>query len=196
MPAAAPASPLPVAPPPAPTEELSQFEIVLPPKVVTQPKIDPATGMPSTTGEEETIQVPRALGVGGEIVLQWSAYFPPTPQDQAQITQSLTTATGAKAFLSQETATECAAKAFGVDPAEEWRRVRDEGAAATASQAAMMDTGAAGGAVSSPHEQPPGAEPAPDEHPAAGIPPIPSLPVHPVNDPDADIPIDVDLTGM
>lgn len=170
--------------PPTPEEELVQFEVVLPPKIVTEPVIDPLTGKP--TGEEKTTRVPRALGEGGEITVNWSPYFPPTPQDQAQITQSLQTATGGKAFLSQETATEVAAKAWGVDPAEEWRRVRAQGESDAAAQASMFDAGAAGGQVEDPTQMPPGAEP-----PAAP----PAAPPPPGDDPDADIPVDIDLTG-
>ncbi len=163
-------------------EEAVQFEISLPPKVEDSPIIDPLTGQP--TGETQSVQVERVQGTGGEVQLQWSPYFVPTPDDQSKITSSLTTATGGKAFLSQETATEAAARAYGVDPSEEWRRVQEEGKAATAAQASMVmgDPAGVGGQVDAPDQQPPGAPPPPQHQP-------------PPDDPDADIPVDVDLTG-
>jgi hypothetical protein len=161
----------------------------LPPKLVENPIIDPLTQQPS--GEVEMISQPRQLGPGGELLTQWPPYFLPTPQDQAQMTQSLSTATGGKAFLSQETATEQMARAYGVEPSEEWKRVQEEQKAGAAAQAAMIggDPGAMGGQVADPHQLPPGAEP---HHPPPhdqGPPPAP----HP-DDPDADIPVDIDLT--
>jgi hypothetical protein len=170
-------------------EEQAQFEISLPPKIVDEPVIDPLTGQPAATGEMQSTQVERTLGPGGEIQLQWPPYFPPTPQDQSQITQSLTTATGAKPFLSQETATEAAARAYGVDPSEEWKRVQAETKAATAATAAMvMDPGAMGGQVENPTDLPPGAEHQPPPPPGGHEAPPPP-------DPDADIVPDIDLTG-
>ena len=165
-------------------EEPVQFVVDLPPKYDEEPIVDPLTGQPS--GEVQTVSNPRQLGPGGEVVLQWPPYFSPTPQDQSMIAQTLTSATGGKAFLSQETATEAAARAFGVDPSEEWKRVQEQGQADMASQAQMIggDHDAIGGKVSAPHEPPPGGPPAHSPPPAP----------HEA-DPDADIPVDVDLTG-
>lgn len=173
-------------------EELVQYEIVLPPKVEKVPVIDPLTGQASAAGEIEVQRIPRALGPGGEIALQWPPYFIPTPQDQQTITTSLTTATGGKPFLSQETATEAAARAFGVDPSEEWKRVQAQGQADAAAQVTMIggDPGAIGGEVAAPHELPPGADPLPAEAPPPAHPEM-----APEDDPDAHVPIDLDLTG-
>lgn len=168
-------------------EESAKFVLDLPPKVEVLPLLDPIDG--HDLGEERAAKTPRTVGEGGEVSLVWPPYFPPTPQDQSQIATSLQVATGGKAFLSQETATEAAARAYGVDPSEEWKRVQEQGKADAANQAAMFDVQAAGGAVGGPTELPPGAEgkeppPEGEEAPA------------PEPDPDADIPVDVDLTGI
>lgn len=163
----------------------AQFVIVLPKKLTKEPLIDPLTGQPS--GEEQQVATERTLGPGGEISLTWPPYFPPTPQDQTNIVTALQTATGGKAVLSQESGVEAAARAFGQDPAEEWRRVQEETKSASANEAAMMDMGAAGGEVKAPNDPPPGADPKPPPPPPGDHPPP--------ADPDADIPVDVDLTG-
>lgn len=176
--------------PTGPLEADAQFVIDLPPKIIDEPSIDPLTGQPD--GQMISKQVPRELGPGGEVTLQWPPYFAPTPADQAQIVTSLTTATGGKAVMSVETAVEAAAVAFGKDPAEEWRRVQAEGKADAAAQASMLDMGAAAGAV--PHEgaPPPGAHPSPPPPPASHL--DDPLPPHPNELPDAHVPVDLDLT--
>lgn len=166
-----------------------QFTVDLPPKIVEEPLLDPITQQPS--GEMRSRQVPRELGPGGEITLTWPPYFPPTPQDQQLVVGALQTATGGKAFLSQETATEQAARAFGQDPAEEWRRVQAEGQQQQAQQAAMFDPGAAGGQVEQPDQLPPGAEPKQEPPPA---PPDDVVGPHPTALPDAHVPVDQDRT--
>jgi hypothetical protein len=164
-----------------------QFVIELPPKVTEIPLIDPLTGGPMATGEMQIVSTPRVLGPGGgEIMLTWPPYFPPTPADQNQIVTALQLATGGKPVLSQETAVEAAARAFNVDPSEEWQRVQTQGHQDQAAQAAMMDTGAAGGQVDDPNQLPVGAEPKPGE--GEGPPPAPV-------DPDEDVQHDVDRTG-
>lgn len=164
-----------------------QFFIDLPPKIVETPLVDPITQQPMTTGEVEIQKIPRELGPGGgEILLTWPPYFPPTPQDQNQVITSLQTATGGLAVLSQETAVEAAARAFNVDPSEEWKRVQEQGQKQQAQQSAMMDTAAAGGKVDDPHQLPPGAEPR-----GGGD----SPPGHEPPDPDADVQHDVDRTA-
>lgn len=173
---------------PPPPEEV-QFVVILPPKMVEEPLIDPLTGQPS--GEMTMKAIPRELGPGGETTFQWPPYFSPTPQDQSQITASLAQASGGKAIISQETAVEVAARAYNVDPAEEWRRVQAETSAQAAQQAQMFDAAAAGGQVGSMTEAPPGADPlAPKPTPPS---PVDDL-LGPV-DPDAHIPVDRDLTG-
>ena len=163
--------------------ETVQFFIDLPPKMEEQPLTDPLTGLPGQI--TQTVAVPRELGPGGgEILLTWGPYFPPTPQDQNQVVTALQLATGGKAVLSQETACESAAKAFGVDPSEEWKRLQEQGQKDQAAQAAMVDSAAAGGQVENETDAPPGAEPdAPREPPPA--PP----------DPDEDVVVEVDRTA-
>lgn len=108
--------------------------------------IDPATGQPQMVdavdekGQPIVLpqKFPRVPGEGGEVSLNWPPYFAPTFDDQAKIVTAMQTATGGKAFLSTETATDIAAAAFGVDPAEERKRVQEEGANAQAQQGAMF----------------------------------------------------------
>jgi len=178
-------------------EQQVQFTIDLPPKVDSRPIVDPLTQQ--NTEEENTTLVPRVQGPGGEVSLKWPPYFPPTPQDQSQLVQALTTATGGKAFLSQETATESCAKAFNQDPSEEWKRVQSEAKQDQANQAAM--TPGTGGEVGDPHGHPDGGGGAPP-HPApaggggAAPPPHAGGAPPPAHDPDMDVPVDIDLTGM
>ncbi len=97
------------------TEEDAEIVLNLPPRQVSE--VDPESG------EETITEVPRDPGEGGELNLMWPPYFPPTPADQAQIVTTLSTATGMKAFLSTETATDLAASALGFDPADEKKRM-------------------------------------------------------------------------
>lgn len=168
------------------------FEIDLPPKIVTVPLTDPLTGEPS--GEEKKVRVPRVLGEGGEIQLTWPPYFIPTPQDQSQIVTALSLAAGGKQVLSVETSVETCARAFGKDPNEEWKRVREEGQRQQQQEAAMADAAAIGGQVSDPNELPPGAEEKKDEEPPPKELPDP-VPPKPMRDPDAHVPVDLNLTG-
>lgn len=124
-----------------PTEE-PVFD--LPPRVLMEKVIDQATGMPLVdpqTGDEmpeRPVQVPRRPGDGGEINLRWPPYFEPTPDDQAKIVTTLSTAVGGKAILSAETAVDVAAMAYGLDPAEERERVARESEKTESSQAQMF----------------------------------------------------------
>ena len=173
-------------------EQAVQFFIDLPPKVTEVPLIDPITQQPMADGSMEISIEPRVLGPGGgEILLTWPPYFPPTPQDQNQIVTALQAATGGKPVLSQETAVEAAARAFNVDPSEEWKRVQEQGQKDQAAQSAMMDTAAAGGQVDDPNQLPPGAEPRGEEPPPDGGAPPGNAPV----DPDEDVKHDIDRTG-
>lgn len=138
----------------------------LPPRVAKAKTIDPVTNLPvvdPATGLElpdRVIKVPRLPGDGGEVQLQWPPYFAPTPDDQAKVVQNLTTATGGKPFLSAETAIDLASVAFGLVPAEEKRRMEEEGTKASEQQAGMFP--GIGGQVPSP---PPGFHEAPTEAP-------------------------------
>jgi len=106
------------------------------------PLVDPVTGTPLPP---RPVKIPREPGDGGEVNLQWPPYFPPTPDDQTKMVTNLTAATGGKAFMSEETAVELAAAAFGVQPTEEKKRMEEEGAKMAGQQAEMFP--GIGGAV-------------------------------------------------
>lgn len=148
----------------------------LPPRIERTKTMDPLTQTPMldpATGEElpdRPAKIPRTPGDGGEVQLQWPPYFLPTPDDQAKVVQTLTTATGGKAFMSTETAVELSAAAFGVQASEEKRRMEEEGNKMADQEANMYP--AIGGPVQPPtpaappgHEEPPQHDPEapPDE---------------------------------
>jgi hypothetical protein len=151
----------------------------LPPKVETKQVTDPLTGEQAVdpmTGEpvpDEVVRTPRGPGVGGEINLRWPLYFTPTPDDQGKIVTNMQMATGGKAFLSKKTATEIASTAFGIDPAEEQRRLDEQGGKEKAAQAEMFPgAGMEGDDAKVPPA--PGAEPNQpplEEDPNEGLPP-------------------------
>lgn len=153
-----------------PFEEEVVETVVLPPKVVEvppppppPPEIDPATGVPVPTDpeEEQALTIPiveeveRVPGKAERVELGWGEWFPMTPQDKNQAVQAVQTASGGKAVLSQQTATEEAARIFDRNPVEEWQRVRKVTAEDQAREAQMFKQ--AGGAVD------PDAEPELDE---------------------------------
>lgn len=170
-------------------EEQVQFVLNLPPRLEkqlqTRPFIDPATGQPSAepvidpatgvqavdpfTGQPQTrpviedveveVWVPRMPGPGGEIETQWPPFFTPTFEDQAKVVTSMNMATGGKPFLSGDTAVELVSAAFGVDPAQEKKRMEAQGQADGAAQASMFSAGGAGGEVQQLNQLPPGALP-------------------------------------
>lgn len=136
-------------------ERDAEFVLNLPPKVTREPKTDPVTGKP--TGEDVVHREPRQPGDSDGLTLNWPPYFLPTPDDQSKVATTLQVATGGKAFLSKQTATEMGARAFGVDPTEERRRLdsqREEDKAEMAEMAPGI-----GGEVGSEDELPPGAKP-------------------------------------
>jgi hypothetical protein len=159
-------------------EREGQLAIDLPPKVEEVPAIDPETGekaLDPETGKPlpPVIQkTPRDPGEGGEIGLRWPPYFPPTPDDQTKIVTNMQTATGGKAFLSKDTATEIAATAFGIDPADEKRKLESQTTSDKQDQADMFP--GTGGSVDDAHQLPPGAHPRPaPEFSSRGAPPSP-----------------------
>jgi len=169
-------------------KKLGRFVLDLPKKVEKKPLLDPVDDVDN--GEERTHKTDRTIGDGeGEISLTWAPYFPPTPADQSSIATALTTMTGGQAVLSQETAVEAAARAYGADPAEEWKKVQAEAKDAADKQQAMMG-GDPGGKVGAKDQLPPGATPKPKPAPK---PPGGMMGADP-NDPDQR-PADVDLTG-
>lgn len=168
------------------TETAARFFIALPPKIEKEKLVDPLTN--EETDEEIERKIEREPGDGEEVSLQWPPYFAPTPQDQGQVATFLQTATGGQPFLSQQTAVEQAAHATGTDPAEEWKRVRDQGKKQAEQEQGML-AGDPGGGVQAPNQLPPGAEEK-EEPPPGEAPPADD------EDPDAHIPVDVDLTGQ
>jgi hypothetical protein len=141
----------------------------LPPKVVRKPKLDDQ-GAPAFDdagkAQESVEMVARAPGEGGELDLAWPQYFPPTPDDQTKTVTALSTASGGKPIISQQTAVEQVASVYGVEPTEEWARVQKMGAAdddkaAAQAKAFGADGDAAGGKVGEEGGLPPGAKPKP-----------------------------------
>jgi hypothetical protein len=143
--------------PNAPPEEEDPDAAPPDPNAPPPPPKPPALAKPPEEPKTRIKRTPREPGEGGtETDLRWPPYFPPTPDDQSKIATTFQLATG-KPFLSQQTATEAAAQAFGVDPAEEWKRVQKDGKQDEAKQAAM--TPPIGGEVGHPDDLPPGAKP-------------------------------------
>lgn len=158
--------------------EMEQSEMVEQPEEVEQ--TDPLTGVVSmvqtgnmiSTPTGAVLKVPTAIprdpGRGGEVSLTWPPYFPPTYDDQNKVVTSMQLATGGKAMLSVETATDLVAAALGVDPAEEKRRVESEGQATTAGTEAMFPS-TGGSTPPVPPQQPlPQLPPLPEEQPPPG----------------------------
>lgn len=146
----------------------TQLTVNLPPRVVKvqqkdetgAPAIDEATQKPI----EDVQQVPRLPGQGGELEWEWPDYFPATPDDQSKAITTLSTAAGGKPIVSQQTATEQAARIYNVDPAQEWARVQKDTANDAAVQAQQMkamggEDGAPGGKVAGKDDLPGGAKP-------------------------------------
>jgi hypothetical protein len=67
----------------------------------------------------------REPGIGGDVELDWGAYFSPTPDDKMKETQTLQLAVIAR-ILSRRTAAEELAHVYKRDAHEEWKRLQDE----------------------------------------------------------------------
>lgn len=107
-------------------DEEVEFYVSLPPRIVVEPAIGP-DGTP--TGEITTKTEPRVPG-RGRIWLEWGPYFEPTADDFQKDAGALSTATGGKPVMSQQTAVELFANARDRDGAEEWVRIQTEAKAA------------------------------------------------------------------
>jgi len=136
------------------TDDGKTLSLNLPPRVEKEPKLDDDG---QDTGEFNITRTDRKPGEGGFIDLQWGSYFTPTPDDQSKMVTTLNMATGGKAFVSPQTATELAASAFGLNADEENRRMANQKAADKAQQDAMMQ--GMGGQVDGQDSMPPGATP-------------------------------------
>jgi len=125
---------------PPPEEAIEPAEedlfVDLPPRVVEEQVIDPATGLP--TGEKRISKLPRKLGAGGEITLHWPDWFEPTADDVQKSTTTLSTAAGGKAVMSQKAAVEKNAQLHGLDPEEEWANVTAQQQAEREAQQGMF----------------------------------------------------------
>lgn len=159
----------------------ARFVLALPPKVeeveeeVMLDQLDPATGQTVQVPSGEIVKVPREVprspGRGGDVTLVWPAFFPPTHDDQQKIVGAMTQATGGKAFISVETAADITAVAFGVDPAEERRRLEAEAQTSTAQTEAMFPPiggGSPPGQASPPQQKLPPLPEIPEEKPPTG----------------------------
>lgn len=150
------------------TTQPGRFVVHLPPRAEEIPDIDPTTGQP--LGTSTVRMVPRSPGRGGEVDYVWPPWFPPTPDDINKTATGMQMATGGKAFVSKQTATEHFARALGTDPAQEWERVQGQAQVEQQAQAQMFQD--AGGAVDDPNALPDGATPNGEEGgPPKGPPP-------------------------
>lgn len=141
-------------------EELGEFFVDLPPRVVEEQVKDPVSGLP--TGEKRVRVEPRKLGKGGEVELHWPDWFPLTADDRAKETTTLSTASGGRPVLSHKSAVEKAAQLYSVDPAEEWREVSAQVQAEREAQNGMFPSA---GLPPVPAPQPPPAEPSQEPAP-------------------------------
>lgn len=110
----------------------------LPPRVVSE--TDP------NTGEKTDELVDREPGTSEDLLAKWPPYFQTTPDDRSKEVTTLGAATGNKQILSTQTANEEAAKAFGRDPAEEWKRLQSEQQADHETAANAFQDASVGGA--------------------------------------------------
>lgn len=134
----------------APGEEIPY--LALPPKIVEEPVLDPATGEP--TGEVAKARVDLVPGESDDVDAAWPPYFPVTVKDMTDAATAMSTATGGKAVVSHRTGVEVFASLAGLDPAEEWRRVEEQGQRAAEADRTMSgglgDDYGAGGRVPPP----------------------------------------------
>jgi intein/homing endonuclease len=149
-------------------EREAEFKIQIAQKVTETPKVDD-DGQPVLDDEgkpqTEATTEDRRPGQGGDVELDWPEYFPLTPADQTAVVTVLSTAAGGKAILSQQTAVEKAAAAFGVDPSDEWAKVQRDSAVddqkAQDQAAAFGANGDDAGGKPGADGMPPGAKPKP-----------------------------------
>lgn len=123
-----------------------QYFLQLPPRVISEDVLD-ADGKP--TGETRESKVEQEPG-DGKIELEWGEYFPPTSDDKQKTMTTMSTSTGGRAVISQQTAVEVTAALLNKDSTQEWQRLRDEEADR------RFDPGDAGGSVDAPDAPPTG----------------------------------------
>jgi hypothetical protein len=122
-------------------EQPVRWTLSLPPRVETAPVLD-AEGQP--TGEETTRLVEREPGTGGDLWVEWGDWFQATPLDKQAVVQTLSTATGAKAVISQRSAVKVIAELYGFDPDAEFKDVLSDDAAAREAMQGGMFPGVGG----------------------------------------------------
>lgn len=106
---------------------------------------------------EEGKMVPRVLGAGGQVTLQWGPYFAPTEDDVGKAVSNLVNAKSG-GLVDQETAVKQAAPLFGVrDPQAMMAKIKDEQEAEMAQMMGGMDGGVAPGDVAEESTPPAGA---------------------------------------
>lgn len=115
-------------------EEPVEYFIDLPPRL--EEKTD-------ETGQVITIEHERNPG-GGRLWLEWGPYFKPTTSDYQQAAAALSSATGGKAIMSQQSAVELNANVWDRDGSSEWNRLVSEQQSQWARQAEGMFPGAGG----------------------------------------------------
>jgi hypothetical protein len=179
-----------------PLLEAKSFEtmIIVPPTTREDP-----SGELGDDGKPKTITVDREPGSGTEIEPEWPDYFLPTPSDQQATLTSVGGAAGGPgtAILSKKSASAVAAKAFGLDPDQEWQQLQKEQADQLQGHLDMFSGGlgpSTGGAAKKKLTLPGGAT---MEHSQAAPeppdpPPAPAQPT--INVPPPEKPSDVPLT--
>ena len=112
-------------------------------------------------GVETTTYSDRTPGEGQMFELTWGPWFTQTSADLLSAQTMLTGATGAKTFMSQQTAVELMAMSTGREPEEEWKRIQNEKEQVKSEQEGMFGPSleGMGGKVAEQGQLPPGATP-------------------------------------
>jgi hypothetical protein len=143
-----------------PVIEDVEYYLALPPRKNKIEILDD-DGMP--TGEFRVEEIVRVPG-NGRLTLEWPDYFRDTQDDRQKQVTSLSTATGGKATMSQQTAVEVLASSMQRDPQVEWVRIRNEQEQSRANVSGMFP--GTGGEVSSRDELPEASESIETEEPS------------------------------
>lgn len=160
------------------SEEQRIQTVTLPPLVVEEPILD-EFGV--DTGEVSISFEARFPGdVQSAADLRWPEYFPPTPADRAAEVTTLGAATGGRQILSARTATERIAVVFGVNPADELKRIEEEQSKKTDNENDMFRGFGFGGGAGNEPKRLSYTDPAPEldedpEEPEDNAPPPPDV---------------------
>lgn len=151
------------------TDEQADQEFDLPDRVDQDPELGD-DGQP--TGKQLPRSTPRHPGEGTDIEVEWPPRFPPTATDQQALVTSLSTAVAAKPVLSQQTATELVAEAFGREGTGEWQKVQTDQKQQDQKEQ-QMQQGVGGQIDPMQHAGPPGGAGGTPKPPGGGKPPKP-----------------------